>query len=203
MNELKLQCQITPMPEPLPLFNVQMTFWCYQTSGILSAKVLEQACFSAIATASASVSWTRGVPDNEGLSRHEEAINAVRLIANSVDVPVSADIEKGFGKTPSEVGETVRLVMEAGAVGINIEDGISDGQRPIQGVIQARIAAARSAAAGFPVWINARVDTYLLGKSGNAAFADTLARASIFEHGNFRCMKDAANFAKLNNAMKQ
>jgi len=144
----------------------------------VSAKVLEQAGFPAIATASASISWTRGGPDDEGLSR-EEAVDAVRLIANSVNVPVSADIEKGFGGTPADVGETVKLVLEAGAVGINIEDSISNDQRSIQDM-QARIAGARLAAADFPLWINARIDTYLLGQSGEAAFTDTLARADAW-----------------------
>jgi len=154
----------------------------------VSAKVLQQAGFPAIATASASVSWTRGVRDGEGLTR-QEMVDAVLLIADAVDVPVSADIEKGFGDTPGEVFETVAKVIAAGAVGINIEDSLDGGQRAIA-AMQARIAAAKSAgeSATVPVVINARVDAYLQGKSGEAVYADTLARAAAWFEAGADCV---------------
>lgn len=144
----------------------------------VSAKVLEAAGFPAVATASASVSWTRGVRDGEGLTR-EDAIAAIRLIAQSVDVPVTADIEKGFANDAAGVGDTVRATIDAGAVGINIEDSIDGDQRTVPDM-QVRIAAAREASGEFPLWINARVDAYLLGKSGDAVYADTISRAAAW-----------------------
>lgn len=144
----------------------------------VSAKVLEMAGFPAIATASASISWTKGVRDGESLTR-DDAIEAVRLIAGSVDVPVSADIEKGFGIDPREVAETVKMTIDAGAVGINIEDSVGPGQVDIN-EMQTRIRAARQSAGDFPLWINARVDAYLLGKKGDDVYADTIARAKAW-----------------------
>lgn len=144
----------------------------------VSAKILEQAGFPAVATASASVSWTRGVRDGEGLTR-DDALDAIRLVASSVDLPVTADIEKGFGDTPSDVGESIKRVIDAGAVGINIEDSLGRDQRPIPDM-QARIAEARSGAGDFPLFINARVDAYLLGKKGDDVYADTIARAAAW-----------------------
>ncbi len=166
----------------------------------VSAKVLEMAGFPAIATASASISWTKGVRDGEGLTR-DDAIDAIRLIAGAVDVPVTADIEKGFGIDPREVAETVRQSIEAGAVGINIEDSEGPGQIDVN-EMQTRIRAARQIAGDFPLWINARVDAYLLGKKGDDVYADTIARAkawieagadSIFVPGP----KDAGLIGKL------
>ncbi|MGI9407558.1 MAG: isocitrate lyase/PEP mutase family protein [Hyphomicrobiaceae bacterium] len=147
----------------------------------VSAMVLAQAGFPAIATASAAVSWTRGVKDGEGLAR-ADALDAVRLMAGAVDVPVTADIEKGFGETPQEVGATITEVIAAGAIGINIEDSIEGGQQRGIPDMKARIAAARAAAdaAKIPLVINARVDAYLLGKSGDDVYAETIARAAAW-----------------------
>ena len=117
----------------------------------VSAKVLQAAGFPAIASASASVSWSRGARDGEGLTR-DDMIDAVGLIAGSVDCPVSADIEKGFGDSPADVGISVAKFIAAGAVGINIEDSVGKGQRPVDDM-QARIAAAtrRRGSGGRPV----------------------------------------------------
>jgi len=168
----------------------------------VSAKVLQAAGFGAIATASASVSWARGARDGEGLTR-DDMIDAVRLIAGAVDVPVTADIEKGFGATPGDVGETVTGIIAAGAIGINIEDSVGSGQRPVDDM-QARIASARSAAnaADVPLVINARVDAYLLGKSGDDVYADTISRAASWFAAGADCVfvpgpKDSDLIGKL------
>lgn len=154
----------------------------------VSAKVLQAAGFPAVATASASISWARGVRDGEGLSR-DDMVDAVRLVAGAVDVPVTADIEKGFGENPAEVGQSVSRILAAGAVGINIEDSVGIGQRPVDDM-QARIAAARAAgeAADVPLVINARVDAYLLGKSGDDVYADTIARAAAWFEAGADCV---------------
>lgn len=91
---------------------------------VVSARLLEQAGFQAIATASAAIAWAAGVPDGEEMSR-EEMIAIVGRIVRAVNIPVSADLERGYGVSPKEVGKTIEMVIEAGAVGANLED--SDG----------------------------------------------------------------------------
>jgi len=128
-----------------------------------SAKVFERAGFDAIATTSAGIASAYGYPDGERMSR-ADMLEAVQRIANSVALPVSADMEAGFGHTPEEVAETARLVLEAGAVGINLEDGTLDKSHPLADIsLQVeRIKAVRRAADefGIPLVINARTDVY-------------------------------------------
>ena len=136
--------------EPLVLANV----W-----DALGARLVAAAGAPAIATASASASWTTGVPDGEGLDR-ETAVALVARVARSVVLPVTADLESGYGDTPAEVGETVAAVLAAGAVGINLEDGTRSAAEHAE-----RVAAARAAAdaAGVDLYVNARFDGFLLG----------------------------------------
>src|ERR1700758_3501292 len=131
-----------------------------------SARIFEDAGFSAVATTSAGVSYTAGYPDGEAIPR-EDMVTIVRWIARSVRVPVTADIESGFGSSPLEVAETVHAVVEAGAVGINLEDTVHGGERLLYDLPLAveRIRAARAAAeaSGVPLVINGRTDVFLLG----------------------------------------
>lgn len=147
---------------------------------VASARIIEAAGARAVATTSAGVAWSLGAPDGDVLAR-DLAVDLVRRIAGAVDVPVTADIESGFGATPDEVGETVRAVLAAGAVGVNIEDGLHDGTPALRDVDEqcARLRAARSAAdeAGVPLYVNARVDTFLRGSGG---LAETVARAYAY-----------------------
>lgn len=131
----------------------------------MSARVIEEAGARAIATTSAGVAWALGRRDGEGLTR-DQMINAVERITRVVRVPVTADVERGYGDgTPADVAETVRRVIGAGAVGINLEDAPGrDGATLMEVDAQVeRIAAAREAASGEGVelFINARVDVYL------------------------------------------
>ncbi|WP_240746714.1 isocitrate lyase/PEP mutase family protein [Cryptosporangium phraense] len=137
-----------------------------------------------IATTSAGVSWGRGVPDGQHLTR-EAALDVVRDIAAAVDLPVSADVESGYGPGPSDVAETARGVVAAGAVGINLEDsGNPDGGLFDDGAQAARIRAAReaAAAAGLPnLQINARTDVYLAGIGApEGRYDETLRRARAY-----------------------
>lgn len=120
-----------------------------------SAAVIADAGARAIATTSAGVAWSLGVADGADLGPERAAAAVARIVA-AVDVPVSADIEAGYGA----VDETVTAVLQAGAVGVNIEDGMSPPQEQAE-----RLAAARAAAdrLGVPLWINARTDVYLAG----------------------------------------
>lgn len=129
-----------------------------------SAVLIAAAGARAIATTSAGVAWTLGRADGEGLAR-TEMVDAIRRIASVVDLPVSADIEGGYGPDPADVATTVRAALDAGAVGVNLEDS-----RPADGSLfpaaqqGARLRAAREAAAGLGVAdfvINARTDVFL------------------------------------------
>ena len=86
-----------------------------------SARVFEDAGFPAVATSSAGMMVSLGYPDGEVIDR-QEMVSAVRRIARVLVIPLSADVVAGFGATPKEVAATVRSVIEAGAIGINIED---------------------------------------------------------------------------------
>jgi 2-methylisocitrate lyase-like PEP mutase family enzyme len=86
----------------------------------MSARVLEDCGFPAIATTSAGIAWAFGYPDGEGLGR-EEMAEATARIAGAVSVPVTADAEAGYGATPDAASETALAVIRAGAVGLNLE----------------------------------------------------------------------------------
>ncbi|MEV0738405.1 isocitrate lyase/phosphoenolpyruvate mutase family protein [Streptomyces sp. NPDC050549] len=145
-----------------------------------SARIAEDAGASAVATTSAGLAWALGVPDGDRLDR-DRALEAVARITSAVSVPVSADIESGFAKDPAGVADTVRAVLAAGAVGVNIEDALYGGEGVLRPVAEQaeRIAAAREAAdaEGVPLFVNARIDTFLRGAGGVDA---TLERAAAF-----------------------
>jgi 2-methylisocitrate lyase-like PEP mutase family enzyme len=130
----------------------------------LSARIFETAGFAAIATTSGGVSWAIGYADGEA-APWDEVVAATRRIVRAVTVPVTADIEAGFGDTPEAVGRSVDDIIAAGAVGINLEDGTPQAAALIRTIADAaaRIRAARAAAqaAGVPIVINARTDLWL------------------------------------------
>jgi 2-methylisocitrate lyase-like PEP mutase family enzyme len=149
-----------------------------------SARLVEAAGASAIATTSAGVAWSLGAADGNDLDR-DQAIAAIARIVASVSVPVTADIETGFADTAAEVGETVSQVIAAGAVGINIEDADTETPSALRPTAEQaeRIAAARAAAdtSGIPLYINARTDTYLRGVGAQATrLQETLDRARAY-----------------------
>lgn len=128
-----------------------------------SAVVIAEAGAAAIATTSAGLAWSLGVADGADLGAQRNAEAVARIVA-AVDVPVSADIEAGYGESPEAVAESVTAVVQAGAVGVNIEDRI--GATLFEPAAQTeRLIAAREAARrlGIPVWVNARTDIYLAG----------------------------------------
>ncbi|MBO1417083.1 isocitrate lyase/phosphoenolpyruvate mutase family protein [Streptomyces sp. FH025] len=153
---------------PLALANV----W-----DVASARVVEAAGAPAIATTSAGVAWALGAPDGDSVSRHL-VLGVVARIVAAVGVPVTVDIEGGYGQSPDGVAETVARLLEAGAVGVNIEDGA----RP-PAVLAERVDAARRAAhrAGVDLFVNARIDTYLRELGAPATrLAETLDRARTY-----------------------
>ena len=137
----------------------------------MSARLVAVAGAKAVATTSAGVAWSLGVPDGEALGR-ERAAAVVARIVGAVDVPVTADIEGGY----EDVAETVKAVIKAGAVGVNLEDA----DRSIAEQVE-RIAAARQAA-GDRLFINARIDAFLLNKP--EPLKDALTRAEAFNQAD-------------------
>jgi len=134
---------------------------------VASARLVEDAGAAAVATSSAGVAWSLGAPDGDRLDR-DRAVDLVARVARAVRVPVSADIENGFAADPAGVAETIRAVVAAGGVGVNLEDVTYGADGPALNAIEeqvARIRAARQAAdaAGVPLYVNARTDVYLLG----------------------------------------
>jgi 2-methylisocitrate lyase-like PEP mutase family enzyme len=143
-----------------------------------SAKVLVAAGAPALGTTSAGVAFALGLPDGEHLTRGA-MLTAVRAITDSVTVPVSADLEAGYADDPAGVAETVRLALDAGAVGLNLEDGRVDGSlTPVQ-EHAARVRAAVEAvrASGISAFVNARTDTVWMGAGDEA---ETIARLRAY-----------------------
>ncbi len=129
-----------------------------------SAKIFEAAGFPAIATTSSGVANSLGYPDGEAVPR-EEMLAAIARIARVLLVPLSADIESGYATDVEPLKATIRAVIEAGAVGINLEDSMKGGANelfPVEAAV-ARIRAVRNTAtaAGVPIVINARTDVFL------------------------------------------
>jgi 2-methylisocitrate lyase-like PEP mutase family enzyme len=131
-----------------------------------SARIFEEAGFGAIGTSSAGVAFSLGYPDGEHITR-DEMLSVVRRIARAVDVPITADVEAGYGSTPEAVAETARAVIDAGAVGMNLEDGAEDKPGFLQDLSKQKeiIIAVLEAAnrAGVPFVLNARTDIFLYG----------------------------------------
>lgn len=141
-----------------------------------SAKILQQLGFKALATTSGGFAATLGRPDG-GVSR-EEAIEHAAAIAASVEVPVTADLENGFGDSPEEVAETVRQARSAGLAGCSVEDFTRDADRPVYDLALAtdRVAAAVEAA-GDDFVLTARADGLLHGRPD---LADAIERLQAF-----------------------
>jgi 2-methylisocitrate lyase-like PEP mutase family enzyme len=157
-----------------------------------SARIVEDAGFPAVATTSAGVAYAFGYPDGERIPR-SEMLEAVARICRAVSVPVTADMETGHGETPEDVAETVRAVVGAGAVGLNLEDGRLDGSPPLADLSAQleRIRAAKEAAkrAGVPIVVNARTDVYLRSVGPPAGRLDeAVRRAAAFRDAGADCL---------------
>jgi len=138
-----------------------------------SARLIESWGAKAIATTSAGVAWSQGYPDGDTLPV-TLLVGTVAAIARVVQVPLTADVEGGYSADPAAAGETVARVIEAGAVGINIEDGKGAPELLCAKIEHAKRAAARL---GVDLYVNARTDVYLRGlASGSAALEETIAR---------------------------
>lgn len=159
---------------------------------VASARIFENAGFGAIATTSAGVAFTLGYPDGEKISR-EEMLARVGRIARAVKVPVTADLEAGYGARPEDAARSAREAIEAGAVGMNLEDGTDDVAHPLVelSLQLERIRAVREAAlkTGVLLVLNARTDVYL-AKVGDPQkrYDETVRRLVAFRDTGADCV---------------
>jgi len=181
-NKAELFRQLHHGPKLLLLINA----W-----DVASARIMEAAGVSAIATTSAGVAFSLGYPDGQRISR-AEMLAVVARIANAVDLPVTADVEAGYGFTRDDAAQTAREVIAAGAVGMNFEDSNGDPARPLLDLsLQVeRIQAIRQAAteAGVPLVLNARTDPYLLPSFEGDRYTETVRRLSAYRNAGADCV---------------
>ena len=147
--------------------------------------------FPAIGTTSGGLAWALGYPDGEQAPLREVLAVVARMV-RAVDVPVTVDLETGYGDESAAVAESVRALLTTGAAGLNLEDGMP-GHGPLRRIEEAaaRIAAARAAAneAGIALVINARVDHWMQEQSDPAApLADAIARARAYLAAGADCI---------------
>ena len=157
-----------------------------------SAVMMVEAGFPAIATTSAGIAFTMGLPDGQHVSR-DRILECVAQIVAAVPVPVTADLEAGYGASPEDVAATVHGAIAAGAVGCNIEDATGRSDQPLFDFelacdrIRAGAEAARSA--GMPFVLNARTDPYLVRHgSADVNFAEAVRRANAFREAGAGCL---------------
>lgn len=155
-----------------------------------SALMLASFGFPAIATTSAGVAFSLGFPDHEAAVSRETMLDRVGAIAAALPLPVSADLQSGFGAQPGDVGQTIQSAILAGVVGANIEDYSGDPAQPLFAIEHAalRIRAARRAAdaSGVPFVLTARTDAYLTGAS--KPFAEAVERCNAYREAGADCL---------------
>lgn len=178
---------------------------------VASARIIEEAGFPAIATSSAGVAFALGYPDGQLISR-DEMLEVVARIAAAVKVPVTADVEAGYGDRPEDAALTARGVIEAGAVGMNLEDTTGkalDSLLDLPRMLE-KIAAVREAAksAGVPIVLNARTDVYLLEIGApETRYGESVRRLSAYRDAGADCaflpgLRDADTIGKAVRELK-
>ncbi len=171
-----------------------------------SARLFEQRGFAAVATTSGGMAWSLGYQDGEQAPL-AEVLAAIARITRVCSVPVTVDFESGYGSTPQAVAASVRAVIDVGAAGINLEDGMP-GHGPLRSVdaAAARVAAARDAAtaSGVPLVINARVDLWMHdgAHDADARMDEAVRRAHAYLAAGADCiypigLSDRATLANL------
>lgn len=157
-----------------------------------SARILEDAGACAIATTSSGVAASLGYPDGQRITR-EDMTAAVARIVRAVSIPVTADMESGYGPTEDAAASTVQAVIDAGAVGLNLEDASHDPVNPVldAGLNAGRVRAARQIAdsLGVPIVINARTDVYLKNVSDpSARLSEAIRRGNLYLEAGADCV---------------
>ena len=158
----------------------------------IGARILEKKGYHAVATASAALSASLGYQDGEKI-RRSTAIDLIARVARSVAIPVTADIEMGYGKSLAELEKTVEQLIESEAVGLNLEDSLkTKGRRTLRALEEQcqRIAKVRQVAEGkgVPLVINARVDAYFCLSTKEDATEEAVARAKSYSEAGADCI---------------
>ncbi len=159
---------------------------------VASARILEEARYPAIATSSAGIAFSLGHPDGQRVSR-DQMLEVVGQISHAVRVPVTADMEAGYGTTVKDMEETAKAVIAAGAIGMNLEDVTADDESShVDLAMQVeKIRAIRDTAAslGVPLVLNARTDTYLkpIGEAATR-FERTVERLRAYRKAGADCV---------------
>ena len=147
-----------------------------------TARIFAALGFEALATTSAGLAFGLGRQDAKGAVRRDEVLAHIAEIAGATDLPVSADLENGFGDAPETAAETITLAAGAGMVGGSIEDATGDPDAPIYDFDHAveRVAASVEAArkVPHPFMMTARAENYLYGRRD---LDDTIRRLQAFE----------------------
>lgn len=171
----------------------------------VSARLLEQAGFPAIATTSGGIAAMLGYPDGQHISPGE-MLQIVRRIAETVSVPVTADLEAGYGRTATEVAEIMRQAIAAGVIGANFEDGRGPNQPLAEIAHQTdiiKVVCEVATACDIPLVLNARVDVYLYGTGAYAdRFKQAVERAIAYHDAGADCvfpigLKDRETIARF------
>lgn len=152
-----------------------------------SARALERLGFPALATTSAGLAWTLGIPD--GNVTRDQALDHLRLVAGAVDVPVNADFEGGYAVDPDDVAANVTLAVATGIAGLSIEDSSGDEAEPLfeLGLAVSRIAAARRAIdeSGTGVLLTGRSEGFVCGRPD---IDETIRRLQAFAEAGADCL---------------
>ena len=159
---------------------------------VASARVLEELGYPAIATTSAGVAFSLGYPDGQRVSR-DEMLEVVARIARAVRVPVTADMEAGYGTTLADMTETAKAIVAAGAVGLNLEDVTGETESSqVNTELQAekiRTIREASRSLGVSLVINARTDVYLMPIGPEAMrFERTVERLQAYRAAGADCV---------------
>ncbi len=175
-----------------------------------SAALIAEAGFPALATTSAGVAFVQGLPDGETLGR-SRMIELAGAIARRIPLPVSADLEAGYGPTPDDVAETIRAAIVAGLVGANIEDVDPRTGKLFefdQAVARIRAACTVARASGLAFVVNARSDPWLVGfGTAQQCFDEAVRRVNAYLEAGARCAfipgpADADTIGRLAAAVK-
>lgn len=159
---------------------------------VASARILEEAGCTAIATTSAGIAFSHGYPDGQRIFPGE-MLEQVHRIAKALRVPVTADVEAGYGNRPEDAARTARGVIEAGAVGMNLEDATGDAEKPLVelSLQLEKIHAVKEAASSLevPLVLNARTDVYLLQVGHpDKRYDDAVRRLRAFREAGADCI---------------
>ena len=175
------------------------------------ARMMEWLGYPAVATASASVAYSLGHDDGQQITL-DAMVDVVGRVATAVEVPVTADMEWGYAEQPKDVAANMRRVLRAGAVGINLEDSVREGERMLDVKFQCdRIRAVREMARqeGIPLVINARTDVFWPRVAGTDAekLEEAVRRAKAYLEAGADCiypivLGDLATLKRLHEAIR-